>query len=130
MAKISIMGDTVQITSDITKEVITKVKRYAPEALKLYDENDNEVFGIEFGNASCSKYGICFCSVDAEGKLFMTTNNPVLNHSDAEKEREEVVREFAPMIHKLQLIESNVANCLESLNEIETAVNEAVTFVG
>lgn len=130
MAKLSIMGDTVQITTDLTKEVINRVKDYAPDALKLFDEEDNEVFGVDIGHANYSKYGICFCSEDAEGKMFMTTNNPVLDHSDAEKEREEVVRVFAPVLSKLQLVEANINAAKASIDEMEASVQEAVTFVG
>ena len=130
MAKLSIMGDTVQITTDLTKEVINRVKDYAPDALKLFDEEDNEVFGVDIGHANYSKYGICFCSEDAEGKMFMTTNNPILDHSDAEKEREEVVRVFAPVLSKLQLVEANISAAKASIDEMEASVQEAVTFVG
>lgn len=129
MAKLSIMGDTVQITTELTKETIKRVSDYAPEALKLFDEEGNEIFGIGVGNASCSKYGICFCSEDANGKLFMTTNNPVTNHADPEKEREEVIRCFAQMLSKLKAVEENVADGAEAIAEIESDVRDSVTFV-
>lgn len=129
MAKLSIMGDTVQITTDLTKEMVKRVKDYAPEALKLFDTEGNELFGIEIGDASVSKYGICFCSETAEGNLFMTTNNPVCDHSDPEKERETVVRHFAPMISKLQMVEDHVNAVKAELDSVEAAVQESVTFV-
>lgn len=130
MAKLSIMGDTIQLTSDLTKEELERVENYVPEALKLFDNEGNEVFGVGFGNASFSKYGVCFCSETAEGKLFMTTNNPVLDHSDADKERKEIIRYFAPLLNKLQKVEENVASAREALDEVEAAVEDAVTFVG
>ena len=117
MAKLTIMGDTVQITTDLTKEVIKRVEDYIPEALKL-------------GNASFSKYGICFCSENAEGKMFMTTNNPVLDHSDSEKEREEVVRRFAQVLNNLKQVEANVQEVKAELDGIEESIQESVTFVG
>ena len=129
MAKLSIMGDTVQITTELTKETIKRVSNYAPEALKLFDEEGNEIFGVGIGNASYSKYGICFCSEDANGKLFMTMNNPVLNHSDPEKEREEVIRHFAQVRSKLKAVEENVADGAEAIAEIESNVRDSVTFV-
>lgn len=129
MAKLSIMGDTVQITTELTKEMIKRVSDYAPEALKLFDEEGNEIFGVGIGNASYSKYGICFCSVDANGKLFMTMNNPVLDHSNPEKEREEVIRHFAQVLSKLKAVEENVADGTEAINELESNVRDSVTFV-
>ena len=130
MAKLTIMGDTIQLTSEITKAELERVENFAPKALKLFDNEGNEVFGVGFGNANFSKYGICFCSETAEGKLFMTTNNPVVDHSDAEEERKEIIRYFAPLLNKLNTVEANVAAAKEGLDEAEAAVEDAVTFVG
>lgn len=129
MAKLSIMGDTVQITTELTKEMVQRIKDYAPDALKLFDSEGNEVFGVGIGDANVSKYGICFCSETAEGNLFMTTNNPVSDHSNPDKEREKVVRQFAPIINKLQMIEQHVSNVKAELDSVEAAVQESVTFV-
>lgn len=129
MAKMKVMGDMIQLSTDLTKDELERVKNFAPEALKLFDNEGNEVFGVGIGDASYSKYGICFCSETAEGKMFMTTNNPVTDHSDPTKEREEIVRYFAPIINKLQAVEANVATVRESLDALEASVQDAVTFV-
>ena len=118
MAKMKIVGDIIQLKSDLTKEQFKRVEAFAPESLKLYD-----------GDACYSKYGVCFCSEDAEGKLFMSTNNPVTDHSDPEKEREEIVKKFAPILNKLQLVEANILSAEEYLGEIEASVRDSVTFV-
>lgn len=130
MAKLTIMGDTIQLTSDLTKEEVRRVENYAPDALKLFDNEGNEMFGIGIGDASYSKYGVCFCSETAEGKIFMTTNNPVTDHSDADEERKAIVRYFAPILSKLQAVEDNVANAKNALDEIEEDVEASVSFVG
>ena len=129
MAKMKVMGDMIQLSTDLTKDELERVKNFAPEALKLFDNEGNEVFGVGIGDASYSKYGICFCSETAEGKMFMTTNNPVTDHSDPAKEREEIVRYFAPIINKLQVVEANIATVRESLDAMEASVQDAVTFV-
>jgi len=129
MAEMKVMGDTIQISTDLTREELERVKNYAPEALKLFDTEGNENFGVGIGDASYSKYGICFCSEDAEGKMFMTTNNPVTDHSDPEKEREMLVRHFAPLISKLQTVEANINAAKEALDSIEASVQDAVTFI-
>ena len=128
MAKVTIMGDAVQLKTSLTRKEIERVKAFAPEALKLFDTKGNEVFSIEISHANFSKYGICFCSEDAEGKMFMTMNNPVHDHSDAEKEREEVIKYFAPAISKLETVEANVTAAKESLEQMEASVTESVVF--
>ena len=128
MATIKIMGDVIQIKSDLTEKDVLRVKSFAPDMLKLTDEDGNEVFGIDIGNPSYSKYGICFCSKDAEGKLFMTMNNPCLKHDDAERERKEVVECFAVSLNKLKAIEENVNSADSLLREMEAEADNAVTF--
>ena len=129
MAKLKIMGDVLQIKSELTAKEIERVEAFAPKALKLFDNEGNEVFGIAYPvNASWSKYGVCFCSKDDEGKVFMTTNNPVLEHDDPEKERTEVIKKFAPVLNKLEAIEAQVAAAKDALEEMEASVTDSVTF--
>lgn len=128
MAKVTILGDMVQIKSELTSAQVERVKAFAPEALKLYDEDGNEIFGVDEGNASFSKYGICFCSEDSEGKLFLTTNNPCVDHEDADKEKKIVVKTFAPILAKLKAVEENIAACEHDLDELEASVTDSVVF--
>lgn len=126
MAKVKVLGDMMQIKSDITGKSFDRVEKFAPEMLKLVDEFGNEVFGIARGDAFYSKYGICFCSEDAEGKLFMSTNNPVTEHGNAEEEKNKVVEKLAPIINKLNAVERQILEAEEILTAIETEVRESV----
>lgn len=126
MAKVKVLGDMMQIKSDLTGAEFDRIESFAPEMLKLVDDEGNEVFGISRGNAFYSKYGVCFCSEDAEGKLFMSTNNPVVDHTDAEKEKEEIVKTLAPILSKLNAVEKQIKNAGEILTAIETEVKESV----
>ena len=126
MAKVTVLGDMMQIKSDITAKELERIESFAPEMLKLTDDEGNEIFGVSRGNAFYSKYGICFCSEDAEGKLFMSTTNPVTVHGDAEEEKTAIIKELAPILHKLQAIEANIKKADEMLTAIETEVRESV----
>lgn len=126
MAKVKVLGDVMQIKSDLTGAEFERIESFAPEMLKLTDDEGNEVFGISRGGAFYSKYGVCFCSEDAEGKLFMSTNNPVVDHTDAEKEKEEIVKTLAPILSKLNAVEKQIKNAGEILTAIETEVKESV----
>lgn len=129
MAKIKVMGDVIQLSTELTREELERVKNFAPDALKLFDTEGNEIFGVGIGDASYSKYGICFCNETAEGKMFMSTNNPVTDHADPAEEREAIVRYFAPIINKLQAVEANVAAAKETLDSMEAAVQDSVEFI-
>lgn len=128
MAKVTILGDMVQIKSDLTSAQVERVKAFAPEALKLFDEDGNEVFGVDIGNASFSKYGICFCSMDSEDKLFLSTNNPCLDHENEEEEKKVIIKAFAPMLAKLKDVEANIAACESELDALEASVTDSVVF--
>ena len=130
MAKIKVLGDIIQITSAITEEQFERVKTFAPEAFIMKDaDTGEEIFGVSRGSAFYSKYGVCFCSVDSEGKLFMTTNNPVSDHSDRDAEMQEILKVFAPIMAKLNMIEENVLNVTESLTEMEEEIKSSVEFI-
>ena len=131
MAKIKVLGDMIQITSELTEEQFDKVKAFAPEALVMKDEDTGEeIFGIEKGAANISKYGICFCSTDSEGKLFMTTNNPTLgDHSNREEEMQEILDKFAPIIAKLNAGETHIMSIMSTLDNVEAAVKESIEFI-
>ena len=130
MAKIKVLGDTIQIKSELTAEQFDRVKAFAPEALIMTDaDTGDEVFGITRGNAFYSKYGVCFCSVDNEGKLFMTTNNPVTDHSDRDAEMQEILKVFAPIMAKLNASEKHIFSVMESLEAMEEEVKASVEFM-
>lgn len=131
MAKIKVLGDMIQIKSELTEEQFDRVKTFAPEALIMKDdETGEEVFGIEKGASNFSKYGICFCSTDSDGKLFMTTNNPTLgDHSNREEEMQKILKIFAPIMAKLNASEAHILNVMATLESVEEAVKESIEFI-
>ena len=130
MAKIKVMGDTVQICSSLTTEEIKKAKFYAPKALELRDENGEPYFAIGIGNAHYGKSGVMFSSTDHEGKAFMTTDNPVTNdHSNREAEQEILTRTFAAIVAKLKQVENQVLEAVDEIEDFEIETAEAIVFV-
>ena len=107
MATLKVLGDTIQIKLNVTETEFNKVKNYAPDALKVKDDNGDEVFGISVGNAHWSRYGVAFANTDSAGKLFTTVTNPVEDHSDPEAEKAAIKETFAQTLFFLGLIEQN-----------------------
>lgn len=128
MAKINVMGDTLMLETEISKEIMNKVKKHAPEKLELKDEEGNVYFQVQEGNASVSKYGVSFCSTNSKGHLFMTTANVVIgDHDDLEKEKALILDEFATILMNINRVERQVAEALDEIianaNEAEKSVN-------
>ena len=79
MAKFTIAGNALVITSALKKSELETVKKYRPKALKLMggENNKEELFCIDVGSSgsgSISAYGACYCSetYDAEKKACIT----------------------------------------------------------
>ena len=107
MATLKVLGDTIQIKLNVTEAEFNKVKNYAPDALKVKNDDGDEVFGISRGSAHWSKYGVAFANTDAAGKLFTTVTNPVEDHSNPEAEKAAIKETFAQTLFFLGLIEQN-----------------------
>lgn len=131
MANIKVLGDTVQICSALTMEIIEKTKRYNPDALVLVDNNNEPYFAIGIGDAHYGKHGITFSSKDVDGYAFMTTNNPIVNdHTDREAERQAITDRFAMLLNCLNRVESQIITTSASINELENNVQRSIEFVG
>ena len=126
MAKLKVLGDTIQIKIDLTETDFNKVKNYAPDALKIKNKEGDEVFGIDMGNAHWGKYGVTFCNTDADGKLFMTTNNPVSDHADPVKEKKVIKEVFAQTVFFLEEIEKNFAEMKTQLDALEQNAERSI----
>lgn len=130
MAKIKVLGDMIQIKINLTESDFKKVKNYAPDALKIKNEDGNEIFGISMGDAHCSKYGVAFCNTDAEGKLFMTTENPIKDHSDPTEEKKVIKEQFAQTIFFLEMIEEHFAAIKTELTAMEQNAERSIVMDG
>ena len=79
MAKITIAGNAVVVTSSLKQEELANVKKYRPKALILMggENNKEEIFTIDVGNGGCGDitvYGAYFCNatLDEDKKACIT----------------------------------------------------------
>lgn len=126
MAKLTLLGDALQIKSSITEDILEKVKRFSPKTLKLIDENGNEIFAIDKGNASTSPHGILFPSADPEGRLFTTILCPDLEHKSYYDDKEAIKRNFSVMLYNLRKVEDQIRDALETVIMIERDVEDSI----
>lgn len=129
MAKIKVLGDMIQVISNITEDEMKKIAVYKPEALQLRDENNEPVFAVETGPASLSKFGVSFCSTDFDGKLFLTIANPIEEHVDADEEKKQITEDFATFLRDMEKIERQVADAMTEANALEQRVSSSVEMV-
>lgn len=130
MAKITLLGDALQIKSTITEKVLAKAQKYCPKTCKLIDEDGNELFAIGKGSASCSNHGILFPSADPEGRLFTTIMLHNLPHESYKSDKELIKDEFAITLYNLSKVEDQIMNALETINMIERSVEDSIHIEG
>ena len=115
----------IVINTNLTKEALLKLKKHNPDALKLKDEEGNELFGLAFSEtASINDYGISFNKEDSEGKALMTIQATLDNTEIAEK--------YAGILMGAKLVEEKAiaayeelqANLLDIANSIENPLEE------
>lgn len=128
MAQVNVTGDYIQVKTDITEEMFVRAEAYKPEALELRDEEGSPIFRVNMGDASQSKFGVSFCNTDADGKLFVTSENPCHDHSDPAVEKQIIKEAYAILISNLRKIEKQVANATSELTNIEEDVESAINF--
>lgn len=67
MAKVTIAGNAVVVTSSLKLEELATIQKYRPKALTLMggENNKEEIFTIDVGNGGCGEigtYGAYFCN--------------------------------------------------------------------
>ena len=125
MAKITIVGDAVVITSERTLEEIKTLKKYKPEALELKDEEGDVYFkvGTECGNAN--QYGVSFMeeSRNGDGKASLT----ILISPCIEDAVKYVTDRFGLAILNLNKVEKQFDTALEEVSAQQAEILENIT---
>jgi hypothetical protein len=112
MAKITIAGDAIVITSSRTLEEIRTLEKYKPEALVLKDENGEVYFKVGTGSGNINKYGVSFGDVSRTGDGTAVLTMVLNDVTDAVK--------FAS---------DNFGVALINLNKVEAQFDEALNEV-
>lgn len=128
MAKITIAGEAVVVTSALKLEDIKLVEKYRPEALKLYDENEPKecifVVGSTFGNGVINKFGASFGSATHDDRklatITMGLGEPV---GDV---REHVAESVGVAILLLNKVEEKIPAVLADIEAEKAAVLENI----
>lgn len=101
----------IAFNSKLTAEAIKALQKHMPSALKMKDEEGNDVFAISYkeGQGSISEYGICFNKVDSEGCALLSIQADVTN--------KEIAEEYAAIIMKAKEIENWALEAYVALTE-------------
>lgn len=132
MAKITIAGDAVVITSTKKLEDIKTLEKYRPKALTLFGTNEDgkreAVFavGTTNGAGSITEYGASFGSAAHDGSGLATITLPVPAGAGADM-KQAVADQIGVAIINLNKVEAQVDSALASVKADKDAVMETIT---
>jgi hypothetical protein len=118
MANIKILGAAAVVTSGITVKVLTTLKKFKPDALKLVDPETKETkFAVGMGkNGSFSNFGIVFDGKSADDKAQLTLQIPA-DITDDVKKKEYVQDNYGYGLLALNNLEAQI---IDVMAETET----------
>lgn len=127
--KIIVTGNAYVATTSIAAEDIKLVKKYKPEALKVTDEEGNELFAMGYveGKSGVGKNYITFggTSRTSEGKATLTGLIP------AEKDPKEYVAElFGAVIPYVNKMEEAIPAVVREVKENRQKLLDSIEVVG
>lgn len=119
----------VVFNTKLTKIAIEKLTKHNPDALKLKDEEGNDIFALAFGKtASISEYGVCFDKEDSEGKALITLSGIMENKEIAEEYAKILInikKIEEQAVEAYRILERDLANIVNSIeNPLEIADEE------
>lgn len=127
MAKIQVIGDACVITSAATMEGIKKLEKHCPDALKIYDENDNVLFKVSSttGDGSVSRCGISFNSASRTDGGYATVT---LNIADVDGDIEDYIADkYGIAITRLAELEDGMDDAIATVDKNIAAIKASIT---
>lgn len=124
-AGVEINGAAAVLTSGVKLEDWQRVEKYAPDMLKIVDEEGEPLFRVKTGEGggSINEYGVCFGSYTNEGGLATVT---VLLDDDVEDKLGAVKEIMGSALLDLNEIEQEVPNVLKDIAEKEAEIEKLI----
>lgn len=118
---------TLVIASSIKKEDLDFALKYSPDILTVKDEENNEVFKVEFveNKSNISPFGVTFGRMDANGNMLM-----VKQITCSEEEILEEIYDYVnPVISYLSILEELFTNEIRRLREQKDEFMNSVELI-
>lgn len=131
MAKIKVVGTAVVIETTMKLEEIKKVLKYKPEALKVFNEDDEIDFMVKVADegsaGSLNNYVAAFANTttNVDGKAQITLAMNVWGDSDL---KELIADEFGIALVKLGEVEKTFAAVVAQVTAEREAILENITI--
>ena len=126
-AHVDISGASAVLVSDVALEDWERVEKYAPEMLKITDEDGEAIFKVKTccGGGSVNEYGVCFGSYTNEGGKATVT---VLLDEEVEDKLGAVKEIMGTALLELNGIEKELPNVLKDIADKEAEIEKLIAL--
>lgn len=116
------------LTSALKKEDLDLVKKYAPDALKIKDQDGNDIFGMSYceDRSSVSKIGVTFGGVNKEGCVIVVGDLPATLPAGV-KPGEYVADVVGAAIANITALEEKLPGVVKNIREQRAALIGTIT---
>lgn len=124
-AHVEISGASAVLVSDVALEDWKRVEKYAPDMLKIVDEDGETLFKVKTctGSGSANEYGVCFGTYTNEGGKATVT---ILLDENVEDKMAAVKEIVGTALLDLNEIEEELPTLLTEIAEKEAKINELI----
>ena len=124
-AHVDISGASAVLVSNVALEDWERVEKYAPEALKIVDEDGEAIFKVQTccGGGSINKYGVCFGTYTNEGGKATVT---VLLDEEVDDKVAAVKEIMGSALLDLNEIEATIPDVLKEIGEKEAEIDKLI----
>lgn len=133
MAKATLTGNALVITSAVKAADLEVIAKYAPAALTLKEKDEDSgklvpVFKVAYGSvASASAFGICFDGKTRDENGFATATFEFTGSQDAAAATAEIADKYGATLAKLNKVEATIPEVLKKVAADRKQVVEAIT---
>lgn len=128
--RVRILGCACIIRSDFTPEELRDFKRYLPEALTMYGDNNEPVFAIalvEDSSGSLTEYGAVFSrKTNSDGKALMT----ILIDPDCDDAKETIRQHLGSSLLRLMEMEKQLKSKVAEMQRRKEALDKCIVDEG
>lgn len=129
MAKIVVAGNTASVQMGIDAQVVEKVQKWVPKAMKLVNEDGGVDFIVKVGTQaegdSIGTYGFTSKTVAQSINKYVFS---VFISNDVADAKEYVQDNFGAAIVKLNKIEDQISSAIQEATENERRVTESIVI--
>ena len=131
MAKVTIVGDALVITSTIKLEDYKKVKANRPEALKLKDDDGNTFFavGVSEGIGAINEWSIEFSGETHDEHKYATLTCNIDGGGTVEEIKNDVAEDIGVALINLAKIEEMIPGVLAEIKAERDKVLECISVL-